>query len=262
MAMTITTIGSSSAGNCYVMQNDGEALIIEAGTDLLKVKEALGWNITKVRGVIITHQHNDHAKHAADFARMGLPVLCLPEVISAKKLGRYGNVMPIEPGKGKIMGGFKVLPFPVMHDVPCVGYIIDHQESGRTLFLTDTYAYARQVTTDRGKEKVVPYNFSHVNHWMIEANYSDHILDNNIERGLLHDHMRRRLMISHMEIGNTVRVLKNADRESMRDILLIHLSDGNSNEKNFIERVRKATGKRAHVARPGLMVDISLNRFQ
>ena len=42
--MRMTILGSSSKGNCYVLQNDSEAIIIEAGVKLSEVKKALGWN--------------------------------------------------------------------------------------------------------------------------------------------------------------------------------------------------------------------------
>ena len=62
----MTILGSSSKGNCYVLQNDSEAIIIEAGVKLSEVKKALGWNTAKVKVCIISHRHNDHAGHAAE----------------------------------------------------------------------------------------------------------------------------------------------------------------------------------------------------
>lgn len=48
MSMNLTVVGSGSNGNCYVLQNEEEALIIEAGLPFdKKVKEALHWNVEK-----------------------------------------------------------------------------------------------------------------------------------------------------------------------------------------------------------------------
>ena len=53
MEMTMTVIGSGSAGNCYVLQNEQEAIILEAGLPFGKeVKEALGWNTSKVKALV------------------------------------------------------------------------------------------------------------------------------------------------------------------------------------------------------------------
>lgn len=242
--MNMNVIGSSSSGNCYILQNDNEALIIEAGIKLADVKKGLGFNTAKVCGCIISHRHNDHAGYAKEFEQAGIALLAPPDVIEAKRLGRLATA--IESGKGYRLGGFKVLPFDVKHDVPCMGYLIQHAEAGRILFVTDTYA--------------LPYDFDGITHWMIEANYSDAILNRNIRNGSEHlARMKDRLMLSHMSIRNTVKILKRSDLSATRDILLIHLSDGNSDEKKFVKKVRIATGKRTYVAKPFLQMDYSID---
>ena len=55
--MYLTCLGSSSNGNCYILQNEDEALILEAGMPFKEVKKALDFNISKVRGVCISHEH-------------------------------------------------------------------------------------------------------------------------------------------------------------------------------------------------------------
>lgn len=241
--MKLTVIGSSSRGNGYVLQNDSEALLIEAGVKLIEAKKALDFNTAKVNGCIISHQHSDHAGYAREYEDAGIPLLALPEVIAAKRLGRLAKA--IEQGKGYIFGNFKVLPFPVKHDVPCVGYLIQHPETGRILFFTDTYA--------------MQYDFTGINHWMIEANYADNILNRNINSGGLPPELKKRLHTSHMSIKNAIGILRRSDLSVTKDILLIHLSDGNSDEKKFIQQVRLATGKRTTVAKPWLQLDYDIN---
>lgn len=242
--MKMTILGSSSKGNCYILQNDSEALIIEAGVSLAEVKKALCWNIAKVKVCLISHRHNDHAGHAAEYEMAGIPLLALPSVIEAKELNAV-TTTAITEGNGYIYGGFKILPFEVKHDVPCVGYLIEHEETGRILFFTDTYA--------------MPYEFPNINHWMAEANYSDEILDDNVLNGRVPAVLRKRLMTSHMSIDNTIGILKRHNLTKTRDILLIHLSDGNSNEKEFITKVRRATGKTTRAAAPGMELDFNKN---
>lgn len=244
--MQLNCLGSSSKGNCYILQNDDEALIIEAGYSLAEVKKALDWNIAKVKACIISHQHNDHAGHAAEYEKAGIPLLALPSVIEAKGLGA-GTTTAIRKGNGYIYGGFRILPFEVMHDVPCVGFLIEHQETGRILFFTDTYA--------------MPYEFKNITHWMAEANYSDEILDRNVLEGRVPAILRRRVITSHMSIDNTIGILKRSDLASTRDILLLHLSDGNSNEKEFVEKVRRSTGKATRAATPGMVLDYNKELF-
>lgn len=253
--MTLTTVGSGSSGNCYVLQDENEALIIEAGMKLIEAKKALGWNIAKVVGCVITHSHNDHAGYAKDYEDAGFTLLALPEVIQAKRLTM---VKPITIGKRYRMGGFDILPFPVMHDVPCVGFIITHKDTGRILFATDTYALARWERDAGGREYVIPYTFTGINHWMLEANYSDRILRRNIDNGNIPEVFRKRLMTSHMSIRNCIDTLKRMDLSMTHDIMLIHLSDGNADERDFVKRVREATGKRTYVAKAGLSMNMDL----
>lgn len=55
--MKLKVLGSSSSGNCYILENDAEALIIEAGVSFKEVKVALDFNIRKIQGVVVSHQH-------------------------------------------------------------------------------------------------------------------------------------------------------------------------------------------------------------
>ena len=239
----MTIIGSSSSGNSYVLQNDSEALIIEAGMKLIEVKKALDFNTAKVKGCIVSHQHNDHAGYAKEVTDAGIPLLALPEVIAAKRLGRKAKA--IEPGKGYKFGGFKELPFPVKHDVPCVGFLIQHDETGKILFFTDTYA--------------MQYDFTGVHHWLIEANYADDILNRNINKGSLPPELKKRLHTSHMSLKNAIGILRRSDLSVTKDILLIHLSDGNADQERFKKEVRLATGKRVSIAKPWLRLDYNIN---
>lgn len=58
--MKLKVIGSGSSGNCYILESDNEALVIEAGLPFMEVKKALNFNIMKIKAVIITHIHSDH----------------------------------------------------------------------------------------------------------------------------------------------------------------------------------------------------------
>lgn len=90
--MTLTVIGSGSAGNCYILQNETEALIIEAGLPFDKdVKKALGWDTSKIKAVIISHAHNDHAGYAAQYTAARIRVMALPDTIERKHLGMFAT---------------------------------------------------------------------------------------------------------------------------------------------------------------------------
>lgn len=56
--MFLRVVGSGSKGNTYILGNGDEALIIEAGLPFGKeVKYALDWNVSRVVGVCVSHEH-------------------------------------------------------------------------------------------------------------------------------------------------------------------------------------------------------------
>lgn len=239
--MVLKVLGSSSQGNCYILENKNEALIIEAGVRFIEVKKALGFNIRKVSGCLITHQHNDHAKYIKTMVESGFPTLALEEVWTAK--GVTGSrAYCIERGKGYRFGRFKVLPFDACHDVPCVGYLIDHPETGRIMFLTDSC--------------MCEYVFPGLNQVMIECNYSDAKLVEAINAGRTLPSQRERLMTSHMELNTCKGFLCANDLTNVANIVLLHLSDNNSDEKNFVSEIERQTGKVVYAAHTGLEIEL------
>ena len=245
--MRLNVLGSDSNGNCYVLQNDKEALIIEAGVRFSEVKKALKWQLSKVVGAVITHEHNDHAKYARDFVSNGITVLALPSVFKAKGIDSLSFRKEIEPMHGYIVGGFKVFAIPVCHDVPCVGFIIEHEDMGRMLFVTDTM--------------MLEYRVPGLNHILLEANYAEDILDAKIEAGSVPLSMKPRLIHSHMEIETTKGILRANDLSGVNEIILIHLSNGNSDERRFVREVQETSGKPVYAAVAGLELNLSINPY-
>lgn len=231
--MLLKVIGSSSAGNGYILENDREALLIEAGCRFAEVKKSLGYNIRKVAGCVVSHEHKDHARYVEEVKSAGIPVLGGESVNPTKA---------IEPRCGYRLGGFRVIPLPVEHDVPCYAFIVRHDDMGKLLFVTDTMSFN--------------YRIDGLSHIMIEANYSDRRLDDNIEAGLIPESLRERIIRSHMEIGTTVNTLRSLDLSTVWDIVLIHRSEGNGDTAEFIRSVEAETGRTATLAVPGLVMDM------
>jgi phosphoribosyl 1,2-cyclic phosphodiesterase len=66
--LKLTVLGSSSKGNCYLLEYKNKVLILDAGVKFKEVQKALNFKLDKVVGVLVTHEHMDHLKYAADFA--------------------------------------------------------------------------------------------------------------------------------------------------------------------------------------------------
>lgn len=239
--MFLSVLGSSSKGNCYILQNENEALIIEAGVRFAEVKKALGFNIRKVVGCLITHQHNDHAHYIDKMLENGFYTLALPEVFSAKGVKSTRSVH-IQVGRGYKLGRYKVIPFPACHDVPCVGYFIEHPECGRVMFLTDSCDCLQY--------------FPGLNHVLIECNYSTSKLYEAVSEKRTLKSQIDRLPNSHMELQTCKAVLSDMDLSNVVNVVLLHLSNENSDRPHFISEIERLTGRIVYAAEPGLIINM------
>lgn len=246
--MQLKVLGSSSHGNSYLLENDREALMLEAGVKFAEVKRALGYNITKVVGCLITHEHKDHAGHINEVLNATIPVYASAGTIEKTKI--EGDRLPTvcEAGNLLTLGGFRIIPFGTMHDsAEPLGFFINHEETGNILFATDTY--------------YLPCTFAGLNNVLIECNYRLDILDANIEAGRLPAVVRNRTIKSHLSYDHCVQALQANDLKAVNNIVLIHLSDGNSNAEQFRQGIKEATGKTVHIADAGLIMNFNKTPF-
>jgi len=246
--MQLQVINSNSAGNAYILSNDNEALLIECGVNFKLIKQALKFNIGKVVGCILTHEHGDHAKAVRDVMDAGIDVYASTGTHEALGTGGRHRVKVATNGKSFYLGNFKIMPFDVKHDVAePFGYLIQHPETGTILFLTDSY--------------YCEYTFPGLNNVIIEANYCQGILDKRVADGMNPKFLRDRVITSHMSLNTCKSMLGANDLSAVNNIVLIHLSDGNSDEKRFKREVEEQTGKVVHVAVPGLTIPFNKTPF-
>lgn len=238
--MKLKVLGSNSRGNCYVLENDTHALVIECGVPLGEVKKALDFNVRKLLGAIVTHEHIDHAGYVRQYSRTRIPVYCsLGTALEAKVPGSRR----LKAGEKTRIGPFTILPFEVKHDAAePLGFLINHPETGTILFVTDTYN--------------VPYTFQGLNNIMIECNYLPEIITRKVSEEILNTTAALRIIGSHLDYHTCLRALKEYDLRAVNNIVLLHLSDGNSDAEMFREGVRKETGKKVWVAEKGLEINL------
>jgi len=239
--MRLTIINSNSSGNAYVLENEHEALLIECGVQFDKIKKALNFNFLKVVGCIISHEHFDHCKSVNEVIKAGINVYSTFGSLNAMGVSISHRTNAIVPGQSFSLGEYKILPFSVKHDcADPVGYLIHHQECGNVLFLTDSY-YSE-------------YTFKGLNNIIIEANYCQTILDKRVQDGANPKFLRDRVITSHMSLATCKQLLQANDLSQVNNIVLIHLSDGNSDAKRFRNEVQEVTGKVVYVADAGMVI--------
>lgn len=55
--MLLKVVGTGSSGNTYVLENENEILILDAGCRIKNVLKSIDYKVCKIRGVLITHEH-------------------------------------------------------------------------------------------------------------------------------------------------------------------------------------------------------------
>lgn len=217
--MNLQTLSSGSQGNCYLLNQGGSFLIVEAGIRSADILDAVDFDINKVAGCLISHEHQDHCKGAKGLAKYGIGIWGSAGTLNA--IGSPGQSMT--PLKQYQIGQFTVMGFDVQHDTAePFGFLIHHPECGTIVFLTDSY-YCK-------------YRFPDVNHFIIEANYCEDII---MQKDCVY---RNRVLKSHMSIQTAIKFLKAHDLTKCESITLIHLSNGNSDEQKFKDMVVSSTG--------------------
>lgn len=243
--MKLKVIGSGSKGNAYLLENEEEALLIECGVGISKIKEALNFNLKKLDGCIVTHEHGDHSQSVSKLMSYGIDVHATTGTHIA--LSTYGShrAKSFQYREYFTLGNFKIMAFDVLYDAaePC-GFVINHKETGNVLFLTDLIFSA--------------YTFPNIHNIIIEANY-----DEDLAKRKLSDmeFLRNRIIKNHMSIDTCIKTLKANDLSKVNNIVLIHLSDSNSNANDFKNRVELATGKNVSIADEGLSINFNKTPF-
>ena len=80
--ITLYVLGSGSKGNCCVVESEGVALLIDAGFSAREIErraEIVGFELSRLIGIAITHEHGDHSRGAPRLSRrLRVPVLTAP----------------------------------------------------------------------------------------------------------------------------------------------------------------------------------------
>lgn len=207
---SLKVVGTGSSGNCYLLTINGQTLVIEAGVNFTKVKKALNFDLSGVVGVLVSHEHGDHADFVKDFVKFGKKVYCTAGT------GNYNKIEYLKPFE---VGIFKITPFEIFHDAkePC-GFLIEF-EGKRLAFITDT--------------NDLKYKLKNIDYWMIEANYSP----SKLKRSKLDVSLKKRIQQSHMSIDRCKTILDAHNAEKSKLALLIHGSENHSDKEEFLSKI-------------------------
>lgn len=228
----VNCLASGSSGNSYAVDDGESALLLEAGLPAKKILSGYLDLLPHVAGCLITHEHQDHSRGAADLAARGIDLYATAGTFSGiEDIDRPYRKHTVRAGEQFGLGSWIVLPFETRHDAaePC-GYLLYSQAAReKLLFATDTY--------------YIPNTFRGLNVVMMECNYSLPLLDESIREGWIPESMKPRLLQSHFGLENVKDFFLANDMSAVRRIYLIHLSGNNADSKLFKREIQQVTGK-------------------
>jgi phosphoribosyl 1,2-cyclic phosphodiesterase len=231
--MEIKVLASGSRGNCYWVTDGSSPILLECGIAWKKIQQGLSFRASELAGCLVTHEHKDHCKAARELMAVGVDLYASAGTLAALGLASH-RAHTVRHGAQFQVGGWQVVPFGVEHDAAePLGFLL---ASGgeRLLYATDTY-YLRP-------------RFRSLTHIMIEANYAADILAANVESGAVPGALKDRVLQSHMSLEHLKDFFQANDLSRVREIWLLHLSDGNSDAERFRHEVQELTGKPVYVA--------------
>lgn len=217
--MKVCSLASSSKGNCTVIYNDDEIILVDMGITLKDLEEKfnrLNLDINKLIGVLVSHEHSDHIK--------GINVLCKKydvkiychydayEGISSKigvsdtAIVRFGNV-PF------FVGNFMINSFNVSHDVFCVGFNV-YENQNKVSIVTDLGYTTTEIVERLYDSRLVILEANHDEKMVVASTKYPAMLKNRIlsKKGHLSNH-------------NSAKVVVDLAQHNVRQVLFGHLSE-------------------------------------
>lgn len=234
--MILKTVSTGSTGNCYLLiASSGETLILDCGIPIMEIKKALNWNIKNVVGVLCTHKHLDHSKSVKDFRKIGISIYGLYSEVAYMRTMKIGEFITKPFDLTTIDGNWTHTD---ADGTPCpiYGFMIEHTEIGRMLYITDC--------------EFVKWRFKNVNHILLGVNYDQELLSGD-------DAKKNHVVRGHMSIDTACEFVKANLSDRLQNVIMCHLSSENADSDSFIEKMKKvAYGANVDVAVAGKSWDL------
>lgn len=230
--MQIKVISSGSHGNAITVSDGFSTLLLDCGLPYSKLARQV--KCSEIAGVLVSHEHLDHARAVPEMIRRGVEVY-MSRGTALKVDLRLGIPVTYRMLNSLVelqIGTWKVLPFNVIHDAAePMGFFFESIKTGkRGVYIVDS-AY-------------VDFDFPKVTHWLIEANYQEELL----ESGPYEEYLKDRVRQNHFSLENLKVFLRTSDLSQTEEIWLLHLSDSNSDEAVFVEEIQSLTGVPTYAA--------------
>lgn len=220
---------SGSSGNMALVSDGETPLLLDCGVSTKKLAKYLreaGTKLSSIKACLVTHQHRDHCAAVPYLLEMGKRCYMNPETAKSLGVAEHHRVEFIYSQHRFSIGTWDIVAFPAVHDVPCLGYYIG-TGTERLLYLVDS-AYSK-------------YTFAAMTHVMIGCNYDKFATE-------LPSYRKTRVISSHASLKTVEDWFKANDLSALKEVWLLHLSDGNSDAEAFRKSISDITRKEVHIA--------------
>src|ERR1700704_3431198 len=80
VSVSLTILGSGSAGNCAYLETEQSRVLIDAGFSLRQIRKRLpptGRNPRNLTAILVTHEHSDHVQGLVQLGdKLRIPIYC------------------------------------------------------------------------------------------------------------------------------------------------------------------------------------------
>lgn len=216
--MELAVLGSGSRGNAFAVRARGVSMLLDAGfgpQTLTKRAERVGIDLGALVGVVLTHEHGDHARGAGRIARAaGCPVYASAGTLAALA-DRLGDVPRhrIEPLRPLSIGPFSL-----------TGCHTSHDAAEPMAFVVSTTGGKLGLAYDLGRPTTaVRYLLRDVTTLLLEANHDEIML----RTGNYPPAVRERIAGAGGHLSNraAAELVAELIHEGLELVVLVHLSD-------------------------------------
>lgn len=223
----VHSLASGSSGNSFLVRSSDAAFLLDAGLSgraLLAALTAQGIAPENLSGIVLTHEHSDHAQSALPFSRKyGIPLVA--NAATLQRIYASGTESPhriFETGDRWRVKDFDVSTFPIPHDAAePVGINIVHRPSSQKISLLTDCGHINHTirVATRGAHLMI-----------LEANHDVHRLRTGPYPGPL----KARILSERGHLSNEAAVsllCEHALRHGPHTVWLAHLSKENNTPK-------------------------------
>lgn len=237
--LQFVSFGSGSSGNCAFLGTENGGVLIDAGVDPDHVCHDLaanGINISKVKGILLTHDHADHIRYAYKLVRehKHLRIYCTPRLM--RGLLRHHNIS--SRIKDYQVSIFKEIPF-FLAGMKFTAFETSHDAIDNMGFSIEIDGNTFVVATDMGviTERAAHY-MSKANFLMIESNYDRQMLDS----GRYPEYLKARVRgnLGHLDNSVAAQYVASNYHQGLKWVFLCHLSNDNNTPEIALGAMKKA----------------------